>query len=115
MPQLRTVTIASAGDTSTSAEIGAKNIEFELSSILMEAVTFTGTKLTFQADYTGTWHDVYDTFGQLYSIPVASGSAMKVSLPADVFKDISKVRVVSDASEASERTIKFVFADVLEG
>ena len=115
MPQLRTVTIAIAGDTSTSAEIDAKNIEFELSSVLMNAVTFTGTKLTFQAEFSGSWHDVYDTFGQEYSIPVASGSAMKVSLPADVFKDISKVRVQSDAAESAQRDITFVFADVLEG
>lgn len=115
MPQLRTVTIASAGTTSTSAEIGAKNVEFELSSVLMNAATYDGTKLTFQAEFSGSWHDVYDTFGQEYSIPTASGSAMKVSLPADVFKDISKVRVKSDASETVQRDITFVFADVLEG
>jgi len=59
----------------------------------------------------GTWFNIYDTFGTKFSVSVADG---KHSLPADVFKDVNKVRVKGASNEASERTVKFLLVDILD-
>ena len=58
-----------------------------------------------------TWFDIYDTFRNKYSVTVATG---KHSLPADVFKDVNKVRLKGAQNEASARTAKFLLIDILD-
>jgi hypothetical protein len=95
MAQIRTTTITSGQSVSSAVEIDGRNIDYEIGSLMID----------------GTWFDIYDTFGNKYSVTVATG---KHSLPADVFKDVNKVRLNGSQNEASERTAKFLLIDILD-
>ena len=110
MAQIRTTTIASAQSVSSAIEIDGRNIDYEIGSLVLEG-TYTNSSFDIQAEIDGTWFDIYDTFGTKYSVTVATG---KHSLPADVFKDVNKVRLKGSQNEASERTAKFLLIDILD-
>ena len=110
MAQIRTTTITSGQSVSSAVEIDDRNKEFEIGSLILEG-TYTNTSFDVQAEVDGTWFDIYDTFGNKYSVTVATG---KHSLPADVFKDVNKVRLKGASNEASERTAKFLLIDILD-
>ena len=110
MAQIRTATIASGASFSGSVEIQGRNINYEMGSLILEG-TYTNTSFDLQVEVDGTWFNIYDTFGTKFSVSVADG---KHSLPADVFKDVNKVRVKGASNEASERTVKFLLVDILD-
>jgi hypothetical protein len=110
MAQIRTATIASGASFSGAVEIQGRNIDYEIGSLILEG-TYTNTSFDLQVEVDGTWFNIYDTFGTKFSVSVADG---KHSLPADVFKDVNKVRVKGASNEASERTVKFLLVDILD-
>ena len=109
MAQIRTTTIASGASVSSAVEIDGRNIDYEIGSLILEG-TYTNTSFDVQVEVDGTWFDIYDTFGNKYSVTVATG---KHSLPADVFKDVNKVRLKGSSNEGAERTAKFLLIDIL--
>lgn len=109
MAQIRTATIASGASVSSAVEFDGRNIDFEIGSLILEG-TYTNTSFDIQAEIDGTWFDIYDTFGNKYAVSVATG---KHSLPADVFKDVNKVRLKGASNEGAERTAKFLLIDIL--
>ena len=110
MAQIRTATIASGASLSGAVEIQGRNIDYEIGSLILEG-TYTNTSFDLQVEVDGTWFNIYDTFGTKFSVSVADG---KHSLPADVFKDVNKVRLKGASNEASERTAKFLLIDILD-
>jgi hypothetical protein len=110
MAQIRTATIASGESVSSAVEIQGRNIDYEMGSLILEG-TYTNSSFDIQAEIDGTWYDIYDTFGNKYAVSVATG---KHSLPADVFKDVNKVRLKGDSNEGAERTAKFLLIDILD-
>lgn len=110
MAQIRTATIASGASVSSAVEIQGRNIDYEMGSLILEG-TYTNTSFDIQAEIDGTWYDIYDTFGNKYAVSVATG---KHSLPADVFKDVNKVRLKGASNEGAERTAKFLLIDILD-
>lgn len=110
MAQIRTATIASGASVSSAVEIQGRNIDYEMGSLILEG-TYTNTSFDIQAEIDGTWFDIYDTFGNKYAVSVATG---KHSLPADVFKDVNKVRLKGASNEGADRTAKFLLIDILD-
>ena len=110
MAQIRTATIANGASVSDAIEIDGRNIDYEIGSLVLEG-TYTNSSFDIQAEIDGTWYDIYDTFGTKYSVTVADG---KHSLPADVFKDVNKVRLKGASNEGAERTAKFLLIDILD-
>jgi len=110
MAQIRTATIASGASVSGAVEIQGRNIDYEIGSLILEG-TYTNTSFDLQVEVDGTWLNIYDTFGTKFSVSVADG---KHSLPADVFKDVNKVRVKGASNEGAERTVKFLLVDILD-
>ncbi len=110
MAQIRTATITSGSNVSSAIEVEGRNIDYEIGSLILEG-TYTNTSFDVQVEVDGTWFDIYDTFGNKYSVSVATG---KHSLPADVFKDVNKVRLKGSQNEASDRTAKFLLIDILD-
>lgn len=110
MAKLEVATIASGEAVSSAVEFNRKNDAFEIGSLVLEG-TYTNSSFDIQAEIDGTWFDIYDTFGTKYSVTVADG---KHSLPADVFKDVNKVRLKGGSNEGAERTAKFLLIDILD-
>ena len=110
MAQIRTATIASGTSVSSAVEIKGRNIDYEMGSLILEG-TYTNTSFDVQVEVDGTWFDIYDTFGNKYAVSVATG---KHSLPADVFKDVNKVRLKGASNEGADRTAKFLLIDILD-
>ena len=110
MAQIRTATIASGQSVSSAVEIQGRNIDYEMGSLILEG-TYTNTSFDIQVEVDGTWFDIYDTFGNKYAVSVATG---KHSLPADVFKDVNKVRLKGASNEGADRTAKFLLIDILD-
>jgi len=110
MAQIRTATIASGESVSSAVEIQGRNIDYEMGSLILSG-TYTNTSFDIQAEIDGTWYDIYDTYGTKFSVSVATG---KHSLPADVFKDVNKVRVKGASNEGAERTVTFLLVDILD-
>jgi hypothetical protein len=110
MAQIRTATIASGASVSGAVEIQGRNIDYEMGSLILEG-TYTNTSFDIQAEIDGTWYDIYDTYGTKFSVSVADG---KHSLPADVFKDVNKVRVKGASNEGADRTVTFLLVDILD-
>ena len=110
MAQIRTATIANGASVSGAVEIQGRNIDYEMGSLILEG-TYTNTSFDIQVEVDGTWFNIYDTFGTKFSVSVADG---KHSLPADVFKDVNKVRVKGASNEGAERTVTFLLVDILD-
>jgi hypothetical protein len=110
MSKIVTTTIASGESTSGSVTTADRQRNFEVCSLVLEG-TYTNTSFDIQAEIDGTWFDIYDTFGTKYSVSVNDG---KHSLPADVFKDVNKVRLKGASNEGAERTAKFLLIDILD-
>lgn len=110
MAQIRTATIANGASVSGAVEIVGRNINYEMGSLVLEG-SYTNTSFDLQVEVDGTWFNIYDTFGTKFSVSVADG---KHSLPADVFKDVNKVRVKGASNEGAERTVKFLLVDILD-
>jgi hypothetical protein len=110
MAQIRTATIANGASVSGAVELVGRNINYEMGSLVLDG-TYTNTSFDLQAEIDGTWYNIYDTYGTKFSVSVADG---KHSLPADVFKDVNKVRVKGSSNEGAERTVKFLLVDILD-
>ena len=110
MAKLESVTIASGAATSSSVDFQRSGDQFEIGSLVLDG-TYTNTSFDIQAEIDGTWYDIYDTFGTKYSVSVNDG---KHSLPADVFKDVNKVRLKGASNEGAERTAKFLLIDIID-
>jgi hypothetical protein len=110
MAQIRTATIANGASVSGAVEIVGRNINYEMGSLVLDG-TYTNTSFDLQAEIDGTWYNIFDTYGTKFSVSVADG---KHSLPADVFKDVNKVRVKGSSNEGAERTVKFLLVDILD-
>jgi hypothetical protein len=65
MAQIRTATIANGEAVSSAVEIDARNINYEMGSLVLDG-TYTNTSFDIQAEIDGTWYDIYDTFGTKY-------------------------------------------------
>src|SRR5210317_458200 len=110
MAKLEVATIASGEAVSSAVDFSRSNDSFEIGSLVLEG-TYTNSSFDIQAEIDGKWFDIYDTFGTKYSVTVANG---KHSLPADVFKDVNKVRLKGSSNEGAERTAKFLLIDILD-
>lgn len=110
MAQIRTATIANGASVSGAVEIVGRNINYEMGSLVLDG-TYTNTSFDLQVEIDGTWFNIFDTYGTKFSVSVADG---KHSLPADVFKDVNKVRVKGASNEGAERTVKFLLVDILD-
>lgn len=110
MAQIRSATIANGESNSSAVELVGRNQTFEMGSLILDG-TYTNTSFDLQAEIDGTWFNIYDTYGTKFSVSVADG---KHSLPADVFKDVNKVRVKGASNEGAERTVKFLLVDILD-
>ena len=110
MAKLESVTIASGAAVSSSVNFQRSGDQFEIGSLVLDG-TYTNSSFDIQAEIDGTWYDIYDTFGTKYSVSVNDG---KHSLPADVFKDVNKVRLKGSQNEGAERTAKFLLIDILD-
>jgi hypothetical protein len=110
MAQIRTATIANGASVSGAVELVGRNINYEMGSLVLDG-TYTNTSFDLQAEIDGTWYNIFDTYGTKFSVSVADG---KHSLPADVFKDVNKVRVKGASNEGAERTVKFLLVDILD-
>ena len=110
MAKIKTATIASGAATSSAVEFNRSNKAFEMGSLVLSG-TYTNTSFDLQAEVDGTWFNIYDTFGTKFSVSVADG---KHSLPADVFKDVNKVRVKGASNEGADRTVTFLLVDILD-
>ena len=110
MAKIETATIASGAATSSAVEFNRSNKAFEMGSLILSG-TYTNTSFDLQAEVDGTWYDIYDTYGTKFSVSVATG---KHSLPADVFKDVNKVRVKGASNEGADRTVTFLLVDILD-
>jgi len=110
MAKIETATIASGAATSSAVEFNRSNKAFEMGSLVLSG-TYTNTSFDIQAEVDGTWYDIYDTYGTKFSVSVANG---KQSLPADVFKDVNKVRVKGASNEGADRTVTFLLVDILD-
>lgn len=109
MSKIVTTTIASGSNTSGEVTTVDRQRNFEVGSLILDG-TYTNTSFDIQVEVDGTFYDVYDTFGNKFNISVADG---KHSLPADVFKDSSKLRLKGASNETSERTVKFLLVDMI--
>ncbi len=110
MAQIRSATIANGESNSSAVELVGRNQTFEMGSLILDG-TYTNTSFDLQAEIDGTWYNIFDTYGTKFSVSVADG---KHSLPADVFKDVNKVRVKGSSNEGAERTVKFILVDILD-
>lgn len=110
MAQIRSATIANGESNSSAVELVGRNQTFEMGSLILDG-TYTNTSFDLQAEIDGTWYNIFDTYGTKFSVSVADG---KHSLPADVFKDVNKVRVKGSSNEGAERTVKFLLVDILD-
>lgn len=109
MSKIVTTTIASGESTSGFVTTADRQRNFEVGSLVLEG-TYTNTSFDVQVEIDGTFYDVYDTFGNKFSISVSNG---KHSLPADVFKDSTVLRLKGASNELAERTIKFLLVDMI--
>lgn len=110
MAKLEVTTIAAGAATSSAIDFQRSGDQFEVGSLILEG-TYTNTSFDVQVQIEDTWFDIYDTFGNKYSVTVVTG---KHSLPADVFKDVNKVRLKGSSNEGAERTAKFLLIDILD-
>lgn len=110
MSKIVTTTISSGSSVSDSVTTIYRQRNFEIGSLVLSG-TYTNTSFDLQAEIDGTWYDIYDTYGTKFSVSVADG---KHSLPADVFKDVNKVRVKGASNEGANRTITFLLVDILD-
>lgn len=109
MPKIKVATIEAGASVSSEVKTEERQRNFELSSVILEG-SYGNSSFDLQANIDGTWFDVYDTFGSKFSITVNEG---KHSLPIDVFKDVTSVRLKGGANELTEKTVKFILTDTL--
>jgi len=109
MSKIKTVTIESGSSFSDSVLTADRQRNFEICSLVLEG-TYTNTSFDLQAKVDGTWFDIYDTFGAKFNVLVVDG---KHSLPVDVFKDVTEIRLKGAGNEAAQRTAKFIVTDIL--
>lgn len=109
MSKIVTATIASGSPTSSEVSTAERQRNFEVGSLILDG-TYTNTSFDIQVSVDGTFYDVYDTFGNKFSVSVATG---KHSLPADVFKDSTKLRLKGSQNEGADRTVKFLLVDMI--
>ena len=109
MSKIVTTTIASGSNVSDSVTTIDRQRNFEVGSLILDG-TYTNTSFDVQVEVDGVFYDVYDTFGNKCNISVADG---KHSLPSDVFKDSSKLRLKGASNEADNRTVKFLLVDMI--
>ena len=96
------VTIASSG--TQSGDIPIDDFAF---GIFYQPAAVTGTSYTVEAkDSAGTYYTICDKDGTNISITVANSKASR--LPDEIFA-ADTIRLVSSASEAAQRTLKFNF------
>jgi hypothetical protein len=57
MAQIRTATIANGASVSDAVEIDARNINYEMGSLVLDG-TYTNTSFDIQAEIDGTWFDI---------------------------------------------------------
>jgi hypothetical protein len=94
------VTIESGESTSTAANLGGTN----LVGILFPS-SMTGSNLTFQGSLDGTnFFDIYDTAGSALTMTISANRFVAL-VPSD-FACVRYIKLVSDGSEAAERTIQ---------
>lgn len=94
------VTIQSSDDTSSPCDVSS----FSGGSFLIPA-GFDGSNVTFeQADTDGVWGELLDSEGNAYTVPVTADAWH--SFPPGMIFDAHKIRIVSDATESADRSIK---------
>ena len=101
-----TVTIASAGTTSTSLTMSRGRVPVAV----LTPSALSGTSFTFQASVDGTnFYDLYNG-SSAYSVTVAA--SRYIALNPDVFQGVQYIRIVSGSSEAGSRTIYIVSGEL---
>lgn len=93
-----TATIAASGTTSGAVWVGDR-----LPAALQMPAAFTGTEISFTGSFDlSTYQQVY-LGGAAYSVPVAASK--NVVLNPAVFLSYKAIKLVSNGTEAAERTI----------
>lgn len=101
-----TVTIASAGSTSTSITMQGGRVPLAI----LTPASLTGTAFTFECSVDGTnFYDLYNGATE-YSVTVAA--SRYIALNPDVFQAVRYVRIVSGSSEAASRTIYVISGEL---
>ena len=82
--------------------------------LLLSGVVFpaamTGSTITFDFSFDGTtWYDVVETDGTEVSYAVSAGNVVRVDPSGWAFAATGFLRVVSNGSEAADRTINLIF------
>ena len=82
--------------------------------LLLSGVVFpaamTGSTITFDFSFDGTtWYDVVETDGTEVSYAVSVGNVVRVDPSGWAFAATGFLRVVSNGSEAADRTINLIF------
>ncbi|MCP4899733.1 MAG: hypothetical protein GY906_22435 [bacterium] len=102
------VTATIANGQTTSEEIQTNG--YAALGVLMPGA-FTGTSLTLLQSFDGTtWTAVYDSDGGQVSISVAASRF--IVLDPSTMAPLTRFKVVSGSSEAAERSLTFLMAEV---
>ena len=99
-----TATIASSGTTSDVIDLGGATL---CGFIMPAAITGTSINLEMSDDDTGTFVAVQDGEGSDLSLPVSASKFVPLTNFA-LIAGLRFIKLVSNSSEAAERTIKLV-------
>jgi len=100
--------IASSG--TTSAAVDLKNLQL-LGVIIPSAVTGTAFTLTMSKEIAGTYVTVQDGEGADYSPAMAASKYIPIT-PLPLSRGLRFIKIVSNASEAAQRTFTLVCGEV---
>lgn len=100
----KTVTISNGSTTSEAIDLGV----YTFKGLTLPA-SFDGSNISFESSdsLAGTYSPIYNYLGALYTIPVAAGRSFRWEdrdFEAERF-----IRIVSDSTESSDRTITLRF------
>ena len=101
-----TITVATDVDDSAAVDLGGRT----LVGVIMPAA-LTGTAISFKTSNTyndaiANYSPIYDDLGNLYSVPY--GASRYVAVDVNKFLGVKNIRILSNGTEASNRTFKLV-------
>lgn len=112
---METISVTIPSGQAESGEAKTSSKQFSQANLQPSSIVFSGpytnTDFSVQAKIDGAWHDVYDSEGWKIEYSVIEG---KHSLNADVFKDVTQLRLKGASNEAAERTVKFLFIEIVD-
>jgi hypothetical protein len=99
-----TVTIASAGTTSTAIQLASNRVPLAI----VTPAAMTGTSLTFLSSDDGTTYSPVYYEGTLYSVAMGTAASRHIALDRRAFESVKTVQIVSSSAEGALRTLKII-------